>query len=380
MTTLTKKQFYTILGVSIGLLLFAIVIIIIVCCCCSKEPFNNTNSKYERTELGGKVSKSSNQLIAREAPLMIASNPNINRIIAENIHFTCDPISNLVLEKTNKFHQKYEQNQNERITTLEKLTKELNQPKTLVIMYYCKNYFSLFLNWIKSCETNNIPVKKFTIGFALDKEAYDKTIEIGFKCYLLDPNKYEQGGGSGQYGDSKFAATMYYKNSLMDDILNLSYSPNVLFQDSDLIWVRNPIPYLEDNVSKNEYDVQIMYDGPNRNFQNLYANSGFIFIRNCEETRAMMETAVRNSAYIFQSGSHQKPLDKLFQHYIDHNIIKLLVLPENTFINGHLFGLDANQNNLPKDWKQSGYVIHVSWTLNKEKKLEKMKKYGMNYL
>ena len=120
---------------------------------------------------------------------------------------------------------------------------------------------------------------------------------MGFKSFLLDPNKYEKGGGSKQYGDKGFASAMFYKNALMYDMLRVIPKNNfLLFQDSDLIWFRDPLGYLE----KSPYDIQIMYDGPNYNYRNLYGNSGFIFIKNNEVTQSVFETAPKQFClYIF---------------------------------------------------------------------------------
>ena len=43
--------------------------------------------------------------------------------------------------------------------------------------------------------------------------------------------------------------------------------------------------------------------------------------------------------------------------------------PEELFANGHLFNPDSDKSRLPKNPK----VVHCSWTLNAEKKIEKYK-------
>ena len=357
-----------------------LLLILFLCMSCNKESFGSSLEHFAN-ELKGKVAASAKKLKFKE--LTHQPNPNVKHMISEDIDLGVAQPSDKAVRAAKEFHRKYDKYQSERRNELKNIYKEMGSPSTIVTMFYCKKFFIFFHNWVLSCEKAGIKIKDRTITFALDKEAYNKTVALGFKCYLLDPNKYEPAGGSKGYGDSGFATAMFYKNSTIYDLLHVIPEGNfVLFQDTDLIWFKDPVPYLENESKKGGYDIQIMYDGPNYNFKNLYANSGFIFVRNEPASMSVFETALNNSEYILQSGSHQKPLDRIFQHFIDHNLLSLRVLQETTFVNGHLLDNTSLKlsNKLDNDWMENSFVFHYSWSAHTGDKIRKLNKINLNYV
>jgi len=351
---------------------------IVVGCMCKTEYF----AKYtENQELKRKVPTSAIKLVANPKLLKQSHNPNVTDIIAKEIYLDINEPSPEVYAHAEKFHRAFMDNETERFTELKKLYSELGDPDVLVISFFCKKYFKFFKNWVLSCEKAGIKVRDKVITFALDSEAKKLANDFGFKSYELD-SRYEKAGGSVKFGDKEFAASMFYKNALIYDMLRIiPDSKYLLFQDSDLIWFRDPIPYLTEESKTKGFDMQIMYDGPNYNYKNIYANSGFIFLKSNDVTRAVFETALRNSAFIFASGSHQIPLEKIFEHFILHNIFDMRVLPETEFLNGHLFKFnDSIDPKVPKDWKSSSYCLHYSWSASEEEKFEKINQLGLNFI
>ena len=158
----------------------------------------------------------------------------------------------------------------------------------------------------------------------------------------------------------------------------LKLGVTVLFQDVDLIWFKNPLEYFV--KSRQNHDIQIMYDGPNGLYKPLFANSGFIYVNPSEVNLALFETALRNSASILATGSHQFPLNRILNCFVEHNLLKLNILPQNLFLNGHLFSLSSGLSSDAKNWKEDGIVFHYSWTGTKEEKFQKLEKFGMNYI
>ena len=112
------------------------------------------------------------------------------------------------------------------------------------------------------------------------------------------------------FADKRFGRTMFYKNAIVRDLLEVGV--NVLFQDVDLIWLRDPFDYFYLN---NNADITFMYDGANPIHQPLYANSGFFFAHANDACKALFDTALGNTASIFRSGSHQKPLNRILGHF-----------------------------------------------------------------
>lgn len=341
---------------------------------------NNTYGilKEKFKELKGKISPSANKLEGK--PTSKSVNPNVRHMIADRLLLDDFKVEDKHIEKANKYHDTFSKYHDERLGSLGKAYSELGKPKTVVTMFYCKKFFVFFENWVLGCEKNKIgDVRKFTITFSLDKESYQKTLDMGFKTILISPEKYEQAGDSQQFGDGKFAGTMFYKNAFIYDFLTiLPLGNSILFQDSDLIWFRNPIPYLE----KQPEDILIMYDGPNYHFNGLYANTGFIFLRNNNNTRSFMETTMYNTAYIFAIGGHQKAFNRILEHYYHHNILSTKVLDELDFANGHLLDNTSGKlsNKLKSNWKSNAYVMHYSWTGNIQDKFKKLERLGLKYV
>ena len=56
------------------------------------------------------------------------------------------------------------------------------------------------------------------------------------------------------------------------------------------------------------------------------------------------------------------------------------VLPQTVFLNGHLFNLKNGARDVATNWQNDGYVVHYSWTANREEKQQKIKKFGFNCL
>ena len=365
------------IGIAVVVLLLVIIFLIVATTC--KDKFSNLQELFGNFELGGKVSPSGLKLTARPSLLKYASNPNVKHIVAQDLLIPIDGPNQQAIQRAEDFHKAFEAHKTQRLSSLKNIYAELGSPRTTIVMFFCKKFYILFENWALGCEKKGIPVRDKTIAFALDKDAYDKTLALGFKAFLLDSEKYEKGGGSAQYGDAGFASAMFYKNAIMYDMLEVIPTGKfLLFQDTDLIWFKDPLSYLEGK----DRDIQIMHDGNNHNYKNLYANSGFIFIRNSDVTRAVLETALKNSAYIFGSGSHQKPLDRIFEHFIQHNILDLVVLPELIFVNGHLLSNTTGKldERLKSDWMNTSYLIHYSWTLDMKDKFKKLSRLGLNFV
>jgi len=328
-------------------------------------------------ELLGVVAQSGMKLEAEVRPAAI--NPNVTRMITDKINVSDMTVEPKHVEKANKYHDTFNSHKDERLGILRKLYEELGNPKTVVTMFYCKRFFILFDNWVRSCELAGINVRKKTITFSLDQESYDKTVAMGFKSVLISNDKYEDAGGSVAFGDDSFSATMFYKNAFIYDLLSTVPENNyVLFQDSDLIWFRDPTEYLENNPE----DLQIMYDGANHLYKELYANTGFIFLRNNKITRSVMETALGNTAYILSVRGHQKIFNRILAHYAYHNVLSLKVLPELTFVNGHLISNTTGKlsEKLNSNWKSEAYVMHYSWTGNINDKFKKLDRLGLNHI
>ncbi|MEM1110349.1 MAG: putative nucleotide-diphospho-sugar transferase [Pseudomonadota bacterium] len=253
---------------------------------------------------------------------------------------------------------------------------QMGEPADIIASCCCSKFFPLFENWLASCAAAGIEVRDRLLLFTLDEAAQLKAETLGVQAYCLTPGRYGEAGGSVQFADRKFSRTMFYKNVIVYELLALG--ANVLFQDVDVVWLRDPLQHLP--ALEPDCDLLIMYDGPNRVHAPLYVNTGFFYARNTAASKALFETAARNTATVFNCGSHQRPFNQILAHFLIHNVLSLRILPEETFPNGHLFNIERGLRPAVQNWRDESYVAHYSWTLDIEEKCRKIEAFGFNYL
>lgn len=328
----------------------------------------------KKFELLQTVSPSAQQLRAKPRILKHALNPNVDRIVGNQIaDLKQVERDSAEVQRAESYHARFFANSDYRMSELEKSFQRLNRPDNLIVMICCKNHFEFLRIWLASCDRKGILVRDKTLVFTLDDEAEAHTKSLGLECYNFGASQYIQGGQSDNFGDHKFSGTMYYKNAAIHESLKLG--ANLLFQDVDLIWFKDPLPYLmKENL---DHDIQIMFDGPNPWHFPYYANSGFFYIRNNDASKAVFETALFNTANIFECGGHQSPLNRIFHHFSVHNVLSLRVLPEQLFLNGHLFNLERGVLHEAGGWEEDGVVMHYSWTGNRDEKIKKLTKFKL---
>jgi len=82
---------------------------------------------------------------------------------------------------------------------------------------------------------------------------------------------------------------------------------DVLFQDADLVWMKDPLPALHTI----EHDAVFMDDGARTpRFTPFFANTGFYFLRRNYKIVYMLERLVRGVAEIGFTHSHQATLNR----------------------------------------------------------------------
>lgn len=327
-------------------------------------------------ELRGRVSDSARQLRASPESLRLSFNPNLDRITIAAVDLGLEPPPEAIIEIAESYHALFEKNRKERRLRLGRMYSELGQPGDIITLLFCKKFLPLFENWLASCEAHGIDVRNRLIVFSLDEQAHTRTSKLGIKSFFLDPRVHGEAGGSSGFGDRKFSRTMFYKNAVITELLELG--ANVLFQDVDMIWLKDPLDYF--SAHDTQHDLYLMYDGPNRLHRPLYINTGFFYVRCNEACKALFETARRNTANIFSYGSHQQPLNRIIAHFMLHNVLSIQVLPQSEFLNGHLFNLKTGLAPAAENWQSEGYAVHYSWTADMQQKREKITKFGFNYL
>ena len=109
---------------------------------------------------------------------------------------------------------------------------------------------------------------------------------------------------AGNYGDNTFGKLMWLKTTSV--YIALAAGFDVIFQDADLVWLKDPVPYLKSVVR----DVAFMDDGARTpRFTPYFVNSGFYFFKNTRRVKYLMERMLKSGpGEISVSHSHQSVL------------------------------------------------------------------------
>jgi hypothetical protein len=237
-----------------------------------------------------------------------------------------------------------------------------------VVGMTCNDQFSVLLeNWAASCSQSEIDCSSSTIVFATDIETHGRAEALGLVSYFDANSSFLQNvRRSGQYGDAAWTEYMFHQNWVIKNLLQAPV--DVLFQDVDLVWRRDPRPHLIEQAREGA-DVQAMYDGPNTRFQPLYANSGFMYFRNSPQVRAFWAEVYARHEMVAYYRSQQEPLNILLAAHA-HRGLDVRILEEERFANGHLY---CGGRTAPTD----PWVMHNSWTKDLA---EKLRRYEENEL
>ena len=247
-----------------------------------------------------------------------------------------------------------------------------NRDNAVLVMTLNHGHTDLLLNWVASCDRHGIEVRSWTLIVALDTTTAGIFEALGFAVYCDETSYGTPPREAAQaFGDQTFVQMMFPKTAVVQDVLNLGY--DVLFQDVDLIWKKDPGQVLF-HPQRRGLDAQFMYDGPNRFYQPLHANSGFFFLRNTTASKTFWNLVCQHFDKVFHLRSQQRVVNIVLttRYFRD---LSLDILKEADFANGHLFSVE-HPHGLPDD----PCVVHCSWTSNIEHKLKKYQLAGLWYL
>mmetsp|Transcript_14946 Transcript_14946/g.24315 ORF Transcript_14946/g.24315 Transcript_14946/m.24315 type:complete len:299 (+) Transcript_14946:229-1125(+) len=184
-----------------------------------------------------------------------------------------------------------------------------------------------------------------------------------------------------KYGDATFGHVMMAKVICVHLVSELGY--DLLFQDVDVIWFKDPMKFFHDSESAiANYDVYFQDDG---NRQERYApysaNSGFYYIRSNERSKLLFRTMLYSGDLIFACRSHQQILISLLAEANSLTGLKVKVLSrdEDDFPGGFHYHMRKDFMKQFVRGEKDPYIFHMSWTLNKVDKLKFLRQMGMWY-
>jgi hypothetical protein len=307
--------------------------------------------------------------VAQEA----AVNPNLVRILDAELGLLPDPRPLGIDETRQMFVDMLNVDGPRRADAWHQAVAALDHPRTLVVSV-CNAPFLPFLErWLSSCDERSIEVRSRTVIVALDLDTDRRCRQLGLTSVAANVEDCDRLGSVVGWNDARFSRLVPWKSVATWDALHVAQV--VLFQDVDLIWLRDPIADLAGRET--DADVLVMHDGPNPHFAPLHVNSGFVHVRAGDATRSLWATVVGNAASIVHLGSEQLVLNRVLERFHAYNQVRVQVLPESEYLNGHLFDLVDGLSPAAHRWRSDGVVIHYSWTRDPAEKLAKIERFGL---
>jgi hypothetical protein len=187
---------------------------------------------------------------------------------------------------------------------------------------------------------------------------------------------------AGRYGDRKFTAMMMAKVICVQMVSALKY--NLLFQDVDIVWYKNPLGYFHNKEIAGDFDVYFQDDGGHSiRYAPYSANSGFYFVRYNERTEYFLTSLLLAGDLILKTDSHQQALIALMSEHVSLYGLRAKVISRDTdeFPGGYHFH-QATGKYVRKLFagEVDPYLFHMSWTLNKDNKLLFFQQFGEWYV
>lgn len=188
------------------------------------------------------------------------------------------------------------------------------------------------------------------------------------------------------YLDGVFVDMMWYKSFSLWLTLRMGY--NVLFQDADIVWFRDPFQYFHGDINAtlqgggrvpHGYFSDDGQRGTPR-YSPFFANSGFFYLRQSEAMQNLAYNIMLGFDTMQSTGSHQNVFTLRLLEGMDIFGLWPRLLSLHEFSNGAMYHHDKGFMKAIARKEKHPYIFHMCWTAHKSQKLEYFKKEHMWYL
>lgn len=257
---------------------------------------------------------------------------------------------------------------------LKPILQRIARENTIIVMVCNHGQSDLLLNFLCASRSRDLSLKNLFI-LCTDTETYQLAMNLGVAAYYDELNF---GGisskSANRYGDKIFRDVMWAKVVAVHMVAMLGY--DVLFQDVDVVWYKDPLPFLQNNHQ--DFDLVFQDDGARTvRYAPYFANSGFYFCRNNEKTRYLLTSLVYMGDLIMASGSHQQELAVLLAEHGSLFGLRSKALPGENFPSGYHYLQKPDLMHEIVTGKRKPYLFHINWTENREEKLSFLQQMGL---
>ena len=260
---------------------------------------------------------------------------------------------------------------------------------TLVIMVVNAGELDLFLNLACSARKHGIPLDNFVVFAGGD--SIIPTIESTGALGLYHRGFFSVSRhASHDYLDFTFVDMMWYKCFSIFLMLRSGY--NIVFQDADLVWFRDPIPYFKKLLREDKdrhqgkdlrpLDALLSDDGQRSlRYTPFFANSGFYYMASNPEMINVAYGIMTAFPMIQRLGSQQNMFTMRLLEGMTNYGIRTQFLNITDFPNGYLYHhRKAYMKSFLEGREPQAFNFHMCWTQGKKDKLKYLKGSRMWYL
>jgi Nucleotide-diphospho-sugar transferase len=295
------------------------------------------------------------------------------------------------LQKSWKMMTSYLQQLPKSLKTLKRLLRPIAVNNTVVIMVTNFGQAELLLNFHCSAKARRLKVSNILV-VALDTSTRDLATGLGYSVFY-DEAMFGH-VPAGEYGEYH-ARTVAFMAKVQAVHMASLLKYDVLYQDVDVIWYRDPLPFFLNSTGPYaSHDAVFNDDGSrSKRFMTYFANAGFYFIRSNVRTRAFLNRWVTSAELTFQYECDQEVLNIMLSEGRSLFGLDVAVISRDNsaFWSGYHFHLEdprdnpihqmmvqqynaANQTKAVsingRDDQFRPYILHMHFTANKEFKRE----------
>ena len=232
---------------------------------------------------------------------------------------------------------------------------------SLVVMVANDGVLDFVLNFACSLRRGNLSSR--VLVFVQSPKSAEIVRAMGLLALFVPGLGSMPASAAGEYGDVAFAEMMWLKVSSV--FLAHFAGFDVLFQDADMVWYRDPLPLLEADPT----DVLFMDDGARTTrFTPYFVNSGFYFLRRNPRTQQLMERMLRSAEELGVTHSHQSTLTRYLTETQQLANLQIGVLDADLFPSGQRYHDNKAFLRRVKEGAVRPFVFHMSFTATSDDK------------
>jgi len=258
-----------------------------------------------------------------------------------------------------------------------------------VVLLTCSDgFYDMWLNWLIFFERLAIPNLPVHL-FAEDEATYVKCQQLanGSKSSTSISSKYRadltclpwnfafsqetlsSSIGATTYGSRGYKTMMSHRPAIIKRELELGKS--VIFSDVDVIWKKDPLPYLDAELTseteeKGEEVVHVLAQDD----ENGGLCPGFMIYISCPPTISFVEQW--RAELDGKNSRNQVVFNKLLEKNQSNFVAK--ALPLKLFVNG---GLYSKEHKMTNEERELAVVVHNNYIAGYDEKLDRFKKWGL---